>query len=80
MSANERKLRQAFAAALDLDEADVSDDLTYAVSTGWDSIAHMSLVAALDDAFAIMLDTDDVLDMSSFGKAREILTKYGIEF
>jgi hypothetical protein len=27
-----------------------------------------------------MMDTDDVIDMSSYGKARQILTKYGIQF
>jgi hypothetical protein len=26
------------------------------------------------------MDTDDVIDMSSYGKARQILTKYGIQF
>jgi hypothetical protein len=35
-------------------------------------------VAAIDDAFEIMMDTDDVLDMSSFKKAKELLGKYGI--
>ncbi len=40
----------------------------------------MALVAALDDAFSIMLDTDDVIDMSSYKKAKEILSKYGITF
>ena len=43
----------------------------------WDSIAHMSVVAALEDAFGIMIDMDDVIDMSSVGKAREILRKHG---
>jgi acyl carrier protein len=80
LSENEQKLRRAFATALDLDEAQVVDELAYGVSVGWDSIAHMSLVQSLDDTFAIMLDTDDVLDMSSFTKARDILQKYGIEF
>ncbi|RKJ07067.1 acyl carrier protein, partial [Butyricicoccus sp. 1XD8-22] len=30
--------------------------------------------------FDIMLDTDDVLDLSSFTKAKEILKKYDISF
>jgi acyl carrier protein len=80
MSENEQKLRQAFAAGLRLPESDVHEDLRYANSAGWDSIAHMALVASLDDTFNIMLDTDDVIDMSSYSKAREILTKYGIQF
>jgi len=77
---NEKKLRWAFASALNMDEAYVDDELTYGESPGWDSVAHMALVAALDDTFEIMLDTDDVIDMSSYPVAREILKKYGIEF
>jgi acyl carrier protein len=77
---NEQKLRRAFAAGLRLAESDVTDDLRYATSAGWDSVAHMALVAALDETFDIMLDTDDVIDLSSYGKAREILGKYGIQF
>jgi acyl carrier protein len=80
LSENEQKLREAFASGLNLNEADVNEDLKYSMSAGWDSIAHMALVAALDETFDIMLDTDDVIDMSSYGKAREILTKYGIQF
>ena len=80
MSENESKLRQAFALGLNISEADVNESLQYASSTGWDSIAHMSLVAALDVAFDIMLDADDVIDMSSYKKTREILEKYGVHF
>jgi hypothetical protein len=34
----------------------------------------------LDSNFDTMIDTDDVLDMSTYRKAREILTKYGVKF
>ncbi len=45
----------------------------------WDSIGHMSLVAALEEAFDIMMDTDDIIDLSSYEKGKEILKKYDIE-
>jgi acyl carrier protein len=80
VSENEEKLRQAFAFGLHLPEADINEDLQYATSQGWDSIAHMALIASLDSTFDIMIDTDDVIDLSSYRKAREILTKYGIQF
>jgi acyl carrier protein len=38
----------------------------------------MVLVAELEDRFDVMLSTDDVLDMSSFSKALEILSRHGI--
>ena len=54
--------------------------LTYQSVELWDSVGHMSLVAALEDEFDIMIDTDDIIDLSSYEKGKEILAKYGIEF
>jgi acyl carrier protein len=77
---NTEKLRKIFAEALNIKIETVTDNLEYNSIPEWDSVAHMSLVAAIDSAFDIMLDTDDVIDMSSFGKAKEILKKYDVEF
>ena len=48
----------------------------------WDSVGHMSLVAALEDAFDIMFDTNDIIDFNSYEKGKEILAKdeYGVNF
>lgn len=46
----------------------------------WDSVGHMTLVAALEDAFDIMMDTDDIIDLSSYEKGKGILKKYDVEF
>ena len=77
---NEQKLRRAFAAGLRLAESEVTEDLPYANSAAWDPVAHTALVASLDETFDIRLDTDDVIDLSSYVRAREILAKYGIQF
>lgn len=77
---NTEKLRSIFAETLGIKLEQVKDDLTYNTISEWDSIAHMALVAEIDDAFDTMLDTDDVLDMSTFAKAKEILAKYDIAF
>lgn len=77
---NTNKLKFVFVEALGIDESLVVDELAYNSIAEWDSIAHMALVTEIDDQFDIMLDTDDVLDMSSFAKAKEILAKYEISF
>lgn len=74
------ELRRVFLESLALDaDADVEAS-EYSVTPGWDSIAHMALVAELEDHFDVMLDTDDVLEMSSFDKSVEILRKHDVEF
>ena len=45
----------------------------------WDSIAHMNLMSELESAFKISIDTDDIIDFSSFKKGKKILKKYKIE-
>jgi acyl carrier protein len=72
------KLKTVFSKVFNL--SDMPDDLQYQGIAEWDSIGHMALISALDEEFDIMLDTDDVIDMSSFLKAKEILKKYGVKF
>ena len=73
------KLKKAFSDSLELSPEDIKDDLSYG-SESWDSIAHLSLVASIEMEFDIMLNSDDVIDMGSFKKTKEILQKYDIKF
>lgn len=76
---NMDRLIATFHTALNLpDEVDVRQ-LKYNELKEWDSVGHMALVGELEEAFDIMLETDDVLDMSSFDKAIEILKKNGVD-
>ncbi len=77
---NTEKLYTAFSTALNIDKSKVDDNLTYQSIPQWDSISHMVLISGIEEAFEVSLETDDVIDMSSVGKAKEILTKYSIVF
>lgn len=70
------RLRKVFSDSLGVSPDTVTDSLSYG-SGVWDSIAHMALVAALEAEFEIMMETEDVIGMSSFAKAREIMGKHG---
>lgn len=76
---NNIRLKKCFVESLNVSENEICDDFSYG-SVGWDSVAHMALVASIENEFDIMLDTDDVIDMSSVGKAKDILSKYKINF
>ena len=71
-------LHELFARALNLPPEVVSDQLTYRSVSQWDSISHMALIAALEDRYRILLETQDVLDLNSVARAREILRKYDV--
>jgi acyl carrier protein len=72
-------VRQAFAEALDLPADTDIEALELGNQPHWDSVGHMALVAELEDRFGIELETDDIIDMSSYAKSIEILRRYGVE-
>ena len=72
------KYRAAFKEGLEIEEELIKDDLAYDTIPEWDSVGHMRLMAAIEDTFDIMLDTEDILDFGSFGKGKEILQKYDV--
>ena len=40
----------------------------------------MSLISDIEDGFSISIETDDIVDFSSFNKGFAILEKYGVKF
>ncbi|MCC7053589.1 MAG: acyl carrier protein [Gemmatimonadaceae bacterium] len=70
-------LKTAFATALGLPPTTEFESLEYRKIPEWDSVAHMALVMEIETAFDIMLPTDDVIGLSSFAKAQEIVAKHG---
>jgi acyl carrier protein len=77
---NQEKLIHAFATVLSIPVTKILDTLTYESIPQWDSVAHMALVTELESVFDVMLDTDDILAMSSVAVSRDILTKHGVRF
>ena len=75
---NLEKYNNAFITAFGVTE-DALATIEYQSIEEWDSVGHMGLIAELEDAFDIMLDTDDIIDFSSYEKGKEILKKYEIE-
>ena len=78
MTQNHNKLLDTFAEALGIDT--VTMELEYNTIPEWDSVAHMVLIAKIEEAFDVMLDTDEIIDMSSPAKALAILEAHDIDF
>lgn len=77
---NIEKYTNAFVEALEI-KAEQVEGLEYQAINEWDSVGHMTLIAAIEDAFDIMMDTDDIIDFSSYEKGKEILTaNYEVQF
>jgi acyl carrier protein len=78
MSLNDH-LRAVFVDALELPEDVDVENLKYRDIPQWDSLGHMTLIAAIEEEFAVQLETEQVIDLSSFKVARDILLSLGVD-
>ena len=77
---NKQKYQDIFIKSLSIDNSKFNENLQYNEIPEWDSIGHMTLMSGLEEGFNIAIETDDIVDFSSFKKGREILKKYSVSF
>jgi acyl carrier protein len=68
-------LDQAIRDGLGLSESTDVRTIAWGQTEEWDSVAHMQLVATLEAAFDILIDTDDVIAMSDYAEIRRIVSQ-----
>ena len=78
---NLEKYKNVFIDSLSLKSDTFSEEIKYNDVAEWDSIGHMTLMSELEEEFKITLETDDIIDFSSYKKGIELLnSKYKIIF
>ncbi len=73
------KYNKSFKDSFSLEDDKKLETLKYNEIDEWDSIGHMTLIAALEENFKISFETDDIVDFSSYKKGKEILKKYKVD-
>ncbi len=78
---NSEIYKAVFVESLQVPSENFNENIEYNEVPEWDSIGHMSLVSNIEEKFNITFETDDIIELSSFKKGKEILTKkYKITF
>ena len=75
---NKHKYQDIFIKSLSINSNKFNENIKYNEIPEWDSIGHMTLMSGLEEGFSITMDTDDIVDFSSFKKGIEILKKYKV--
>ena len=75
---NKQKYQDIFIKSLTIDSKKFNENLKYNEIAEWDSIGHMTLMSELEEGFNISMETDDIVDVSSFKEGMEILKKYKV--
>ena len=75
---NKQKYQDIFIKSLAMNSNKFNENIKYNEIPEWDSIGHMTLMSGLEEGVGITMDTDDIVDFSSFKKGIEILKKYKV--
>ena len=72
------KYNNAFVQVFGAKAEDLSDNYGKDTVEEWDSVHQLSLIAELEEAFDIMFDPEDIMEMTSYAKGKELLSKYEV--
>lgn len=75
---NLEKLNNIFCEVFSVKESALNSEFNNCNVDGWDSVHQLSLTSAVEDAFDIMLDAEDILEFTSYDNAKKVLLKYDI--
>lgn len=69
------KLIEVFVSTLGVNAVE-AETAAFKTTRQWDSVGHVNLMNAIEEAFDISLDPDDIMDFKSFAEGLKILEKY----
>jgi acyl carrier protein len=77
---NLEKYNNAFVQVFGAKTEELNDKYGEETVDEWDSVHQLSLIAEFEEAFDIMLDPEDIMEITSYAKGKEILAKYDVTF
>lgn len=75
---NLEKYNDAFVHVFGAKAEDLNDNYGKETVEEWDSVHQLGLIAQLEEAFDIMFDPEDIMEMTSYAKGKELLKKYEV--
>ena len=75
---NIEKYNNAFVNVFGAKAEDLNDNFGKETVEEWDSVHQLGLIAELEEAFDIMFDPEDIMNMTSYAKGKTLLSKYDV--
>ena len=67
------ELKATILAAIQLDDWDIDDDTVANQVPGWDSLSHVTVIAAVEERFGVRFRMRDVLALKTVGDLRRLI-------
>lgn len=76
---NIEKYNNVFVEVFGVESSVLNEGFSKETVEDWDSVHQLTVVSMLEDTFDIMLDPEDIMEMTSYGRGKELLLKYEVE-
>ena len=76
---NIEKYNQAFVEVFGVEESALGSNFNKDSVDGWDSVHQLNIIALLEESFDIMLDPEDIMELTSYEKGKELMGKYEVK-
>ena len=76
---NLEKYNNAFVEVFGAKVEELNDNYSKDTVGEWDSVHQLTLISIFEEAFDIMFDPEDIMEMTSYAKGKELLQKYEVE-
>lgn len=76
---NLEQYNRIFMNVFGVNEEALGESFTFKDTPQWDSVAHLSLISDLEDAFDVMFEANDILHYGSYENGKLLLRKYGVD-
>jgi acyl carrier protein len=80
MNANEQLLKNTLATVFNVPVGLICEDSSMDTLSQWDSVKHLNLVLAIEDAFGISLTEEQSLEILSYPLIKVVLAEHGVRF
>ncbi len=77
---NQNKYDEIFMSVFNVEKDVLDDNFTFKDVEAWDSMAHLTLISELENAFDVMFESEDILHFGGYTNGIKILEKYGVHF
>lgn len=76
---NLEKYNNAFVEVFGAKVEELNDDYSKDNVGEWDSVHQLTLISIFEEVFDIMFDPEDIMEMTSYSKGKELLAKYDVK-
>jgi len=74
MSSTRERIREIMASVFALPISQIPEDAAMDTVAGWDSLAHLELMLAIEMEFSLKLSAESIMDLGSLAEIEELVT------